>query len=165
MELTKPKVLLMGVNTQGFSYLMKRLQGHGCDCEFAGSYSQARLLLMNRIFDLVLTPMRLREESTFPLLALLSGSETNLFYSSSVEDSCWWLPAIRNGQSCFGAGALRPSEFVIVLDQTIAEIQFRHLLERTKRRVEAAPPVALQERPPEAEPKPATHLEPRRKAG
>jgi len=128
MEPRRAKVLLVGENAQGSSYLAKRLQG--CECEFAVSYQEACSLLRAQDFDLVLSPMRLRDGSLFPLLGLLDGSGNTLFYSHAVEKGCWWLPALRHGHNCFGSSALRPSEFVAMLDGTIEEICFRASVER-----------------------------------
>jgi len=119
-----PTALLIGENAQGSSYLAQRLQVRGLKCTFATSYQEACSLLRAQGFDLVLSPMRLREVSFFSLIDLLDGSGATLFYSHAVEESCWWLPALRHGERCFGSSALRPSEFVSVLDETIAEIQF-----------------------------------------
>jgi CheY-like chemotaxis protein len=128
MDNKKPKALLIGENPQGSSYLAKRLQERGCECEFAVSYQEARSLLMAQGFDLALSPMRLRDGSLFPLIGLLDGSGITLFYFHAVEDGCLWLPALRRGQKCFGSSALRPSEFVSALDEAIDEIRFdRHV--------------------------------------
>lgn len=124
MGITIPKALLIGENAQGSSYLAKRLQGRGFECSFATSYQEACSLLRAQGFDLVLSPMRLCEVSFFSLIDLLDGSSATLFYSHPVEESCWWVPALRHGEKCFGSSAFRPSEFVSVLDETIAEIQF-----------------------------------------
>ncbi|HVB55360.1 MAG TPA: hypothetical protein VNE63_02875 [Candidatus Acidoferrales bacterium] len=56
--------------------------------------------------------------SAFSLIFLLDRSNITLFYFHAVEDGCWWLPALRHGQKCFGSSALRPSEFVAALDDT-----------------------------------------------
>ena len=130
MEHKRPKALLIGENPQGSSYLAKRLQERGCECEFALSSHEACWLLTAQDFDLVLGPMRLRGSSLFPLIGLLDGSGITLFYSHAVEDGCWWLPALRHGQKCFGSSALRPSEFVTALDEAIEEICFRAATER-----------------------------------
>ncbi len=123
MEPRRPKALLIGENPQGSSYLTKYLQERGCECEFALSYQEASWLLRPQVFDLVLSPMRLRGCSLFPLIELLDGSGITLFYSPVVENGCWWLPALRRGQHCFGSSALRPNEFVALLEETIKEIQ------------------------------------------
>ena len=130
MEPKRPKALLIGETPQGSSYLAKRLQERGCECEFAVTYQEACSLLKAQDFDLVLSPMRLRDGSLFSLIALLDGSGITLFYSHAVEDGCWWLPALRQGQNCFGSSALRPSEFVAALDEAIEEICFRAAMER-----------------------------------
>jgi len=119
-----PKALLIGENAQGSSYLAKRLQVRGLECSFATSYQEACSVLSAQSFDLVLSPTRLREVSFFSLIDLLDGSGATLFYSHAVEESYWWLPVLRHGERCFGSSALRPSEFVSVLDETIAEIRF-----------------------------------------
>jgi hypothetical protein len=123
MQDRKPNVLLLGENPQGSSYLVSRLEGHGCACRFAASYQEACLLLRKERFDLVLSPIRLCSGSVFPLIDVLEGSSTTMFYSHAVEDSCWWLPALRNGEKCFGSPALRPSEFIGLLDRIIGEIR------------------------------------------
>ena len=95
MEPRRPKALLIGESPQGSSHLAKRLQERGCECEFAVSYQEARSLLGAQHFDLVLSPMRLRDVSLFPLICLLDRSNITLFYFHAVEDGCWWLPALR----------------------------------------------------------------------
>jgi CheY-like chemotaxis protein len=130
MESRRAKVLLVGENPQGFSYLANRLHTQGCECQFAASYQQACSLLTAQDFDLVLSPMRLRNGSLFPLMNLLDGSAITLFYSHPVEDGCWWLPALRHGQNCFGSSALRPSEFVAVLDKAIQDIHLSAMAEK-----------------------------------
>jgi len=172
MESGRPKALLIGENPQGSSYLAKRLQERGCECEFAVSYQEACWLFRTQDFDLVLSPMRLRGGSLFPLIGLLDGSGITLFYSHAVEDGCWWLPALRHGQKCFGSSALRPSEFVAALDEAIEEIYFRAATERKSKqsvaprlsRSVATLPPSREELPP-AEPNRTKGLEPlRRKA-
>jgi len=127
MEPKRPKVLLIGENPQSSSYLAKRLQERGCEYEFAVSYQEACWLLRAQNFDLVLSPMRLRDGSFFPLIALLDGSDITLFYSHAVEDGCWWLPALRHGQNCFGSSALRPREFAAALDEAIEKVLVGHV--------------------------------------
>jgi CheY-like chemotaxis protein len=123
MQTREPRALLIGENSQGSSHLVRLLEGHGCECSFATSYEEACSLLGTQLFDLVLSRLRLRDSSTFPLVGLLEGSGVTLFYFQLVEDGCWWLPALRSGQKCFGSHALRPSEFVVSLNEIIAEMR------------------------------------------
>lgn len=118
-----PKTLLIGENPQGSSYLARRLQGQGCECSFATSYPEACSSLRSQGFEVVLSPMRLRGVTVFPLMDLLAGSRVTLFFSHAVERGCWWLPALRHGEKCFGSSALRSRDFVSVLDEVIAEIR------------------------------------------
>ena len=74
------KVLLIGENPQGYSRLVKCLEGRGCKCSFATTYQEAVPLLGLQDFDLVLSPMRVRDGSVFPLISLLESSRTTLFY-------------------------------------------------------------------------------------
>jgi hypothetical protein len=123
MNFTKPKVLLIGEASRGYSPLSNRLKRHGCDCCIAISIPEVCLLLDKHSFGLVLGPIKLNGDSLYPLVRRLDGSETTLFYSQAVEDGCWWVPALRWGKNCFGLPALRPSEFVYMLDETIQEIR------------------------------------------
>jgi len=120
---TDPKVLLIGDTAQGSSYLVKNLEGHRCKCKFAASYQEAASLIGLQTFDLVFSPMRVRDISVFPLISLLVGSRTTLFYFQAVEEGCWWLPALRFGRECFGSYALRSNEFIPCLELIIEEIE------------------------------------------
>jgi hypothetical protein len=123
MRARELRALLIGESRQGSAHLVKLLEGHGCECSFATSYREACSLLGARPFDLVLSPIRLRDCSVFPLVGLLQGSDVTLFYFQLVEDGCWWLPALRSGRACFGSHALRPSEFVVSLGEIVAELR------------------------------------------
>jgi hypothetical protein len=118
-----PRALLIAEGLQTPSCLARRLEGQGCSCSFARSYREACSSLGNQDFDLVLSPLRLRGVTLFPLIDLLAGSRITLFYSHPVEQGCWWLPGLRRGQKCFGSAAFRPSEFVSVLDDVIVEVR------------------------------------------
>jgi CheY-like chemotaxis protein len=161
METRWAKVLLVGETPQGSLYLAKLLQERGCECEFAGSYQEACSLLRAQDFDLVLSPMRLRDGSLFPLLGLLDGSGITLFYSHAVEEGCWWLPALRQGQKCFGSSALRPSKFVAALDDAIEEICFRVAKKKQIRR-SVTPPLSCSHATPPSSRGGLSHAEPKR---
>jgi len=118
-----PRALLIAEGLQTPSCLARRLEGQGCWCSFARSYREAYSSIGNQDFDLVLSPLKLRGATLFPLVDLLEGSRITLFYSQPVEQGYWWLPALRSGQKCFGSAAFRPSEFVSVLDEVIVEVR------------------------------------------
>jgi len=80
-------------------------------------------MLGQRQFDLVLSLLTGRGTSSSSLAGLLRGSSTTLFYALRLEVGCWWVPLLRLGEECFGAPALRPSEFGNTLDEILKEIR------------------------------------------
>jgi hypothetical protein len=123
MDAKKIKVLLIRKSQNAYSPLIDSLARNGCECRLATSNQEVGVLLDNHGFDLVLGPIRLNSDSLYPLIGRLDGSRATLFFSLTVEDGCWWLPALRRGLNCFGAPAYRPGEFVTVLDKTMEEIR------------------------------------------
>jgi hypothetical protein len=119
------KILLIAASPTGVSSLVSRLKKWECEIHFASSYQEANMFVGSKIYDLVLSEFRLLDGSSYPLADLLVGSNTTLVYSYPVESGCYWLPAVRNGQSCWGARAMRPSEFVAYLDDILREIKSR----------------------------------------
>ena len=116
-------VLLVGDGPQVFSLSRGQLESKGCRCHFARSQRGLEELLNQKQFDIVLTMHRIQGSGTDWLGAALSGSRTTLFYALPVEVGCWWVPILRVGTECFGAPALRPSEFSDVLNEIVDEIR------------------------------------------
>ena len=56
------------------------------------------------------------------MLALLAGLRVSMFYMLPVEEGCWWLPVLRNGENCLGTPAIRTTEFTYVLIEIIKGI-------------------------------------------
>jgi hypothetical protein len=116
----KLRVLLVGENVLGSSYLANRLWLRGCQCEFAISYEEVLALLGGgQAIHLMLCPLRMNRRNLLPLIDLLEGSGISLFYAASGEPDSWWLPALRHGRKCFGSFALSPSEFISALDEVL----------------------------------------------
>jgi hypothetical protein len=115
------RVLILGESEKGSSYLAWHLEHHGCQCWFARSTEEALALFGRYKFQLVLSTKPLRLANT--MVARLEESSCSVFYCQPVEDDCWWLPLMDHGRKCMGAPALRPSEFVSVLDQLVGEIE------------------------------------------
>jgi hypothetical protein len=109
----------------GVSFLAARLEKRACETQFASSCQEASAFISSQRFDLVLSELRMWDRSSDPLAASLIGSRTTLVYSYPVDTSCWWLPAVRNGQSCWGSLAMQPSEFIGFLDGILKEIGSR----------------------------------------
>jgi hypothetical protein len=114
-------VLLVGESVEGFSFLLQHLKKRGCECYVATSSSEATRLSGGHAFDLVLWTGGMSGINA--LIASLIGSPASLFCSHPVEDSCWWLPAVRHGEKCLGAPALRPGEFACALDGIVEQIK------------------------------------------
>ena len=121
MRIGKPKALFVG--ERPVRQLADHVQAKGCDCTFVASYDEACSSLKAERFDFVFSPMRLQGVTLFPLMDLLEGSEATLFYFHAVEDGFWCLPALRQGQRCFGSSGLRANEFVSRLDELIEVVQ------------------------------------------
>jgi hypothetical protein len=119
------KVLLLGESEEDWSHLALHLEDRGCDCWLAKSTEHAHSLLDIQKFQLVLTskPLLLTNRMTGRLEEL----NCSVFYRFSVGDGCWWLPAMDHGKECLGATALRPREFVSVLDHLMREIEATRL--------------------------------------
>jgi hypothetical protein len=122
------RVLLVGRGAKGSLSLLHHLEKRGCKCEVVTSSSEAARLFVDRAFDLVLcTDLVERFDS---LIASLIGSRTTLFLCHPVEDGCWWLPAVRHGEKCLGAPALRLAEFGFALEGLAEEIESEKHLPR-----------------------------------
>jgi hypothetical protein len=117
------KVLLIGDSPRLFYFCQKHLETNGCECEFADCDRTALERLGQRQFDLVLSLHTSRGSSGPNLAVLLRGSQTTLFQALRLEVGCWWVPLLRLGKECFGAAAVRPSEFANALDELLKEIK------------------------------------------
>jgi hypothetical protein len=122
-----PRVLLIAASPMGVSFLVTRLKKWECEIHFASSYKEANTFVGSQRFDLVLSEFKLSDGSSYPLADLLVGSNTTLVYSYPVETGCYWLPAVKNGRSCWGSLAMRPSEFVLYLDDILKETRSRQV--------------------------------------
>ncbi|HXN18829.1 MAG TPA: hypothetical protein VN875_10890 [Candidatus Binatus sp.] len=125
MAAKTPKVLLIAASPMGVSFLVTRLKKWECEIHFASSCKEANTFVGSKRYDLVLSEFRLSDGSSYPLADLFLGSNTTLIYSYPVETGCYWLPAVKDGQSCWGSQAMRPSEFVAYLDDILKEIRSR----------------------------------------
>jgi hypothetical protein len=118
-ETRKINVLVVGNSPRLFS-CFRRLEKLGCECHFAESDREVSALLSHTKLDIVLslyTHQRLSQ-----MLALLAGLRVSMFYMLPVEEGCWWLPVLRNGEKCLGTPAIRATEFTYVLIEIIKGI-------------------------------------------
>jgi hypothetical protein len=127
-----PRVLLIQEQASGTSHMTNWLTNHGCQCHFAASFKEAADLVLRENFDLVLSTVRPETRTISALAILLKGSHTEFFYAYPVEDGCWWLPAVRSGDLASGSPALRPSEFISVLDAILPHMRQREAFSAAK---------------------------------
>jgi len=118
------RVVFLGKSARGASHLLWHLRQRGCHCSFAASAEEAVALFHQCKVHLILSTSRVHQATK--IVSLLGRFNCSVFYAYPVEQGCWWLPLMNSGQKCFGAPALRPSEFADVLDQKLKEIRARH---------------------------------------
>ncbi len=117
MSARRPTVLVVNASREDANCLFERLLQWGCECHTVRSCEEAETVLRARAFDVVLSPINLPDGHAYHLVPLVLDRPCTFFFSQSVEDGCWWIPAVEDGQQCLGTRALRPSEFCRRLDQ------------------------------------------------
>ena len=83
METKTPRILLIVTSPMGVSFLTARLKGSACEIQFASSCYEAKALVSNHGFDLVLGEFGLRDESSSSLAA---STHIRVCDSGSVND-------------------------------------------------------------------------------
>ncbi len=116
-EIRAVNVLLIGESRHSFSFCLSPLTKVGCECHFADSRQEIVHILGRAKLDIVLSLNT--QQSLAELTALLAGSCSSMFYRLPVEEGCWWLPVLRNGERCLGAPALRSIEFARALAEIV----------------------------------------------
>lgn len=124
MERTSLDVLLVSEDKQDCWHLVRQFERRGWRCWFATTTEEVKVLFDARSFRLVLSTRPVTQ--AHPLMALLRGSDCSLFFSYPIEDSCLWIQPIRDGQESFQTPALRPSEFMSLLDRLGATPAYQH---------------------------------------
>jgi hypothetical protein len=119
-EARKVNVLLIGESPCLFSFCRSPLEKAGCQCHFAESHREISKLLGHAKPDIVLSLNA--QPNLSGIVALLAGSRVSMFHRLPVEQGCWWLPVLRNGESCLGTAACRPNEFACVLTEIVKSI-------------------------------------------
>jgi len=110
-------VLLIGESRHSFSFCLSPLAEVGCECHFAESLQEIVHILGRAKVDIVLSLNT--QQSLAELTGLLAGSCSSMFHRLPVEEGCWWMPVLRNGESCLGAAAFRSNEFIRVFAEIV----------------------------------------------
>ncbi len=119
-EARKVNVLLIGESSYLFSFCRSPLERAGCQCHFAESHEEISRLLRHTKLDIVLSLKA--HQGLSAVMALLADSRVSMFYRLPVEEGCWWVPVLRNGENCLGTPAFRPSEFTSVFAEIVKGI-------------------------------------------
>lgn len=123
-------VLLVGDRARNSPILQDHLQRRGCAIFFAASCKEAQKILRERHYDLVLSEFMLSDGSAYQLMPCLRGTDTTMFFSNAVENGCWWLNAIFEGEDRTEKPGMRPAQFGIVLDKILFDRAHRNTNER-----------------------------------
>jgi hypothetical protein len=139
MEPAIVRVLLVDETVSDVSHVVTYVRTLDCQCALSRSVKGACALLLKERFDLVLSNFVLPGGDCHKLSSLLMGRQVSLFYFYAVEEGCWWIPRIRDGEECQGEAALPPSEFARVLRELITDARTSGKLIRARRRSTADP--------------------------
>jgi hypothetical protein len=112
-------VLLVGDGARNAPVLEDHLRKRGCNISFASSKNEAMELLQHRQFDLILSEFMLSDGTALQFMSPLLGTKTTMFVSNTVEDGCWWMTAVFQGQDRTHEPGMRPREFRIHLDEVL----------------------------------------------
>lgn len=137
-------VLLIVDRAGSFATVTRKLEKNGCRCTFADSYEAAKGMVQAGSYELIFSAVPPRDNALSSLTQALAGTQASVFYVHPVEDGCWWLPALLNGLPCFGAPAMRPAEFIGLLDQVVEDARSRRALGQRQPAPKFLPP---QDRP------------------
>lgn len=119
MDVRGVTVLLVGSSARTSSTLERYLRKRGCDICFATSRKEALAMLQRCRFDLVLSEFMLADGTAYQLIPPLRGTDTTMFFSNAVEEGCWWMTAVFNGQDRSEEPGMRRAEFRIRLNEIL----------------------------------------------
>jgi CheY-like chemotaxis protein len=114
-------VLLVGKGPRKSPILQNYLEKRGCNVCFATSQEEAIELFHLRRFDVVLSEFMLADGTAYQLIPPLLGTNTTMFFSNAVEDGCWWMTAVFDGQDLSSNPGMRPAQFARRLDQILSD--------------------------------------------
>jgi hypothetical protein len=114
-----PSVLLVGRNGSWGRSVLKSLEKFGAELFFMAPQSITTEYMRRSAFNLILLDSAFPPEQRRLLVTELLGSSTTIFYTFPVENDCWWLPTLRQGQDCHGTPAFRRNEFPYELERIL----------------------------------------------
>jgi hypothetical protein len=112
---------MVGQNTSWGAPLQSALKELGCDFSFAPSLPATITIARSGSYALLLldstVPVAIRKE----LVSRLAGSGTTVFQLFPVENGCWWLPVMRQGEDSFGSPGFRTKELRVELGRLLQD--------------------------------------------
>lgn len=111
MRKAESGVLFVGEYPALSASVARVLKSLGCECRYAETCEEALAAMEKRKFRVVLSKAKLADGSPRKLIPAIEGVSGWLFLSFPVEDGCWWIPAMEDGQLCIEAVALHSREF------------------------------------------------------
>lgn len=101
--------------------MIKSLEKFGAELFFRTPQEITPEYVRKSAFHLILLDSTVSPEQRRRLASELVGSNVSIFYSFPVENGCWWLPTLRQGQDCHGTPAFRRKEFPYELERILGE--------------------------------------------
>lgn len=114
-----PSVLLVGRNGSWGTPVLKSLEKFGSELFYVTPQAVTSEYVRNGEYNLILLDSTVSPEQRRQLASELLGSDVSIFYTFPVENGCWWLPTLRQGQNCHGAPAFRRNEFPFELERIL----------------------------------------------
>ena len=114
-----PSVLLVGRNGSWGTTVLKSLEKFGSELFFVAPQTVTSEYVRRGAYNLILLDSTVPPEQRRKLASELIGSDASIFYTFPVENGCWWLPALRQGQDCLGTPAFRRNEFPLELERIL----------------------------------------------
>jgi hypothetical protein len=111
MKLPDAGVLFVGEYPALSASLARVLNSLGCECRYAETCEEALAAMDKRKYRVVLSKPKLADGNARELIPATEAASGWLFLSFPVEDGCWWIPVMENGQLCVEAVALHSREF------------------------------------------------------
>jgi hypothetical protein len=118
-QVSAPSVLLIGRSVSWGVVAVKYLAKFDSKLSFAAPENVSSRLISNSKFRLILLDASVTAEQRRGIMSELAGTGADVYYSFPVENGCWWLPAMRDGQNCHGAPAFRRDEFAKELEKIL----------------------------------------------
>lgn len=111
MGVPRAGVLFVGEYPGLSTSVTRVLNSLGYERRFAASCEDALAALETRKYRVVLSKSKLPDGNARKLIPMLQAASGWLYLSFPVEDGCWWIPMMQDGELCMESVALHSREF------------------------------------------------------